>query len=75
MFIVDAGDKTKWNNLSQKNNWLDKNNILLYVSHNTFKISWVLLTFWNTNRCKQLSSLNNNSGKITTFWNELSYGQ
>ena len=39
MFIVDAGDKTKRNNLSQKGYWLDKNNILLYVSHNTFKIS------------------------------------
>ena len=39
MFIVDAGDKTKWNNLSQKSNWLDKNNILLYVPHNRFKIS------------------------------------
>ena len=38
MFIVDAGDKTKWNNL-KKENWLDKNNILLYVPHNTFKIS------------------------------------
>ena len=39
MFIVDAGDKTKWNNLSQKSNWLDKNNILLYVPDNRFKIS------------------------------------
>ena len=39
MFIVDAGDKTKRNNLYQKRYWLDKNNILLYVSHNTFKIS------------------------------------
>ena len=39
MFIVDAGDKTKWYNLSQKSNWLDKNNILLYVPHITFKIS------------------------------------
>ena len=39
MFIVNAGDKTKWNNQSQKGNWLDKNKILLYVPHNTFKIS------------------------------------
>ena len=39
MFIVDAGDKTRRNYLSQKGYWLDKNNILLYVSHNTFKIS------------------------------------
>ena len=31
MFIVDAGDKTKRNNLSQKGYWLDKNNILLYT--------------------------------------------
>ena len=31
--------KTKWNNLSQKGYWLDKNDILPYVPHNTFKIS------------------------------------
>ena len=36
MFIADVADKTKWNNLSQKSNCLDKNNILLYVSHHTF---------------------------------------
>ena len=39
MFIADVADKPKWNNLSQKSNWLDKNNVLLYVPHYTFKIS------------------------------------
>ena len=39
MFIADVADKTKWNNLSQKGNWIDENNILLYAPHNTFKIS------------------------------------
>ena len=39
MFIVDAGNKTKWNNLSRKGYWLDKNNIVLDEPHNKFKIS------------------------------------
>ena len=60
MFIADGADKTKWNNLSQKSNWLDKNN------HPTIRIA-SYIHFWNSNRYKQLSSLNNNSGKITSL--------
>ena len=30
MFIVDAGNKTKWNNLSRKGYWLDKIKITSY---------------------------------------------
>ena len=55
MFIVDAGDKTKWNNLSKKGNWLvsdEKDTLLLNKGD------------WNA------ISQNSNSGKITTLRNE-----
>ena len=39
---------------------------LLRIIHSKL-VSLIWLTFWNTNRYKQLSSLNSNSGKITTF--------
>ena len=37
--IVNAADRIKGIIYPQKSNWFDKNNILLYVSHNTSKIS------------------------------------